>query len=580
MDILGSGQVDLGPEIDWHRDFKSGYRWPAAFYLDLEVTRLDDPSDAKVPWELSRGHHLLTLARASVLFDDDRYGDELERQVASWIATNPPGYGINWTNAMEVALRAVNWVWAIGTYEQRRPLNSELRAEVVAVLGIHGRHIASNLEGTPLLRSNHYLSDILGLLVLGWALEGHPDAPRWSRYARRALEREIRGQVLEDGVSFEASLSYHGLAMEIFLIAECTAEIEGWNFSHDYRRRLRAMLDASRALRHPGGRIPLFGDGDSGRVLPAGEARPPTHDPLLWLGRALLGTPRPDASAPSEEVAWTLGTTAWITAAREAHALPLVPGPARFAPSGLYVLRGGNVHAVVRCGDVGQNGNGGHSHNDQLSYELSYRAPVVVDSGTFTYTADPAARNAFRSTSAHNTVVVDGAEVNPIDATQLFKLRGIARCEVTMSSDAASRSRLEASHSGYCRLIPPVIHRRSFQLNSATGEFLVTDALIGAEGHSVESFIHLAAGTEVTCVGAGRLCLRTVQDELDLDFWGIDGPVEIREGWVSDRFGVRELAPVLVVRPCLAGTAFGYRFAQATNQPGRQRAPRGTAAAA
>ena len=25
---------------------------------------------------------------------------------------------------------------------------------------------------------------------------------------------------------------------------------------------------------------------------------------------------------------------------------------------------------VVRCGDVGQNGNGGHAHNDLLSYEL------------------------------------------------------------------------------------------------------------------------------------------------------------------------------------------------------------------
>src|SRR5467141_3222195 len=54
VDLLGSGVVSLGAKIDWHADFKSGYRWEPAFYADVEVTRLDDASDAKVPWELSR----------------------------------------------------------------------------------------------------------------------------------------------------------------------------------------------------------------------------------------------------------------------------------------------------------------------------------------------------------------------------------------------------------------------------------------------------------------------------------------------------------------------------------------------
>ena len=49
VSFLGSGFVSLGAEIYWHRDFKSGYRWPSAFYQDVEVTRLDDDSDAKVP---------------------------------------------------------------------------------------------------------------------------------------------------------------------------------------------------------------------------------------------------------------------------------------------------------------------------------------------------------------------------------------------------------------------------------------------------------------------------------------------------------------------------------------------------
>src|SRR4051794_5142718 len=85
VEFLGSGLVDLGHEIDWQRDFKSGYRWPGPYYADVEVTRLDDDSDAKVPWELSRCHHLLTLARAARLYEDERCSDEFERQVRSWI---------------------------------------------------------------------------------------------------------------------------------------------------------------------------------------------------------------------------------------------------------------------------------------------------------------------------------------------------------------------------------------------------------------------------------------------------------------------------------------------------------------
>ena len=80
-------------EIDWHRDFKSGYRWPRPFYLDVRASPTPRDADAKVPWELSRGHQLLALARAARLFGDERYAAELASQWASWLDANPPGAG-------------------------------------------------------------------------------------------------------------------------------------------------------------------------------------------------------------------------------------------------------------------------------------------------------------------------------------------------------------------------------------------------------------------------------------------------------------------------------------------------------
>lgn len=60
---------------------------------------------------------------------------------------------------------------------------------------------------------------------------------------------------------------------------------------------------------------------------------------------------------------------------------------------------------TVRCGEVGQNGNDGHAHNDQFSITLHIDgADIVVDSGTYLYTPLPESRNEFRSMAAHFTI--------------------------------------------------------------------------------------------------------------------------------------------------------------------------------
>jgi hypothetical protein len=558
VDLLGSGPVRLGHEIDWQLDFKSGYRWPLAFYQDLEVTRLGDNSDAKVPWELSRCHHLLTLARAAALFDDRRFVVEFERQLASWLEGNPTGYGINWTNSMEVALRAVNWIWAIRTLEARHHLDSGLREEVTVALQAHARHIAGNLEGTPYLRSNHYLADILGLLVIGAVLDGDPAADRFVRLARRTLEREIQRQVHDDGVDFEAALPYHALVLEMLLVARAAIGWTGNSFSAKFDDRLAQMLAASSALRHPGGRWPQIGDSDSGRILPAGFARPAMIDHVLWIGAVSLGGPRPMAGPPHEEVAWTLGAEAWKRADQ------LTPGndagSAAFPKGGFFVLRAGHTYVVARCGDVGQNGNGGHAHNDLLSFELSCGDPLVVDSGTYLYTADPKTRNVFRSTGAHNTVVVSGEEINLLPVAELFTLRQAARPKVEEWEVGPGRVRLVVSHDGYRRLKPAAIHRRTFTLDNSTDALAVVDELLGHGLQHAESLIHLAPSVGANRTGNDQFLLELADGAVSVAFFGFER-VEQTEGWVSDSYGTRSRAPLLIGH--VSGELplrFGYRF--------------------
>jgi uncharacterized heparinase superfamily protein len=543
VDILGSGPTLVGPAVDWHRDFKSGYRWPESFFMDIEVTRLEDESDAKVPWDLSRSHHLLTLARAARLTGQYRYADEVERQLSSWLAANPPGVGINWVQPMEIALRAVNWVWILRTLEPDFPIAASLRHQILASLQSHARHVSMTLEGTPYLRSNHYLSDMLGLLVLGAVLAGDDRTPKWLGYARRAFEREIRTQVHEDGMSFEASVGYHGLALEIFLLAWLTTAWSGIRLSPSYEAALHRMLTASRVLRHPGGQVPLFGDVDSGRVLPGSFARPASHDAILGIGASLLGLDRLLDGPPSPEVAWTLGVPAWEQLAR--RPVDRIPLPRSLPDAGIYILQSARWRTVIRCGGVGQNGNGGHAHNDTGSYELLRGVRFVIDPGNYTYTRDPAARNAFRSTRAHNTVMIDGQEINPLPA-ELFRLPQFAH-PVVKHWSAETPPWLEIEHDGYRRLSGTPRHTRRLELAGDGSRLTITDVLDGAGTHRIEAYVHLAPEVEPHRIGPNEYTLRhSSGDRLTVRFQGEEVTTAIRDGWVAPEYGVRLPAKVLV----------------------------------
>jgi hypothetical protein len=562
VDLLGSGPVKLGVEIDWHADFKSGLRWPKVFYQDVVATRADDDSDAKVPWELSRGHHLLALGRAAAVFNDEPAAIELEAQLRSWIAANPPGIGINWTNAMEVAIRAINWVWALAALENHRPLAADLRPAVATSLAAHARHIWHNLEGSPLLRSNHYLSDIVGLLVIGSVLVDDPLSERLVSYAVQSLQREAATQVLPDGVDFEASLSYHGLVLELLLVGRLAAIHAGRSLTPVYDQTLHRMIEASLALRHPNGRIPQFGDCDSGRVLPSGCRRGPAQDALLWMGCAMLGSEPPTPGPPHEEVAFNLGLPAW----REAQAAGGRKGRERpaaesFPDAGLHVLRTSHAHLAVRCGEVGQNGNGGHSHNDHLSFELSVDGVLVVaDPGTYLYTSDPRARNQFRSTAAHSTVMITGEEINPIDPGELFRLAGWARPLPFELDLNAERIRLTCAHDGYRRLERTAVVRRAFELGREAFALTVVDEVLsGSLGH-VCSHLQLAPGWRVEGPADDAFSLFAGKTRLTLQPFGHSG-VSVEGAWVSPRFGIRE--PAARLRIDAAGSAevrFGFRL--------------------
>jgi uncharacterized heparinase superfamily protein len=210
------------------------------------------------------------------------------------------------------------------------------------------------------------------------------------------------------------------------------------------------------------------------------------------------------------------------------------------------VLDGGGTHLVVRCGDVGQRGRGGHAHNDLLSYELSRARPLVLDSGNYAYTSDLEARNELRSTRAHNTVMVDGQEINPLLAGAAFPLPQVADPRVEAWEPTGDEPLLRASHDGYIRLEGVERHVRELRLDRRSGAVSVKDQIRGTGHHLVESFLHLAPDAEVQIEGAVAL-VDVGSEQVTITLEG-SAELELAEGWISDSYGTRNRAPVLVAR--------------------------------
>jgi hypothetical protein len=97
---------------------------------------------------------------------------------------------------------------------------------------------------------------------------------------------------------------------------------------------------------------------------------------------------------------------------------------------GLYLFRSRWLYLAIRCGTIGQNGNGGHAHNDQLSIEVEIKGKtVIMDPGTYLYTASPEKRNAYRSVGAHFAPRIRDKEPGDL-STGTFVLGGDPNAQV------------------------------------------------------------------------------------------------------------------------------------------------------
>jgi hypothetical protein len=227
--------------------------------------------------------------------------------------------------------------------------------------------------------------EMMGLANAATCWPEFRDSGRWFDFALKGITPEMKRQVHPDGVHQEMSASYHHVAAANFGPMVDLARKAGREMPESYLRGVESLWGYLAYSIRPDGHNPLTGDSD-------------LDDYRARLKDAISTFKRDD---------WLYITTGGAQGKR-----PDDPPSRAWPYSGQMVMRSGwDEKAQWAYFDAGPCG-GWHGHYDDLHLSVAaFGRDLLVDGGRYWYKGDRW-REYFRSSAAHNVVLVDGLGQN------------------------------------------------------------------------------------------------------------------------------------------------------------------------
>ncbi len=507
LTVLGCDWQWEDDEACWHIAPDTGKSWPRGFFGTLAFRGDDAAGDIRVAWEYGRLQQLTALAVYAA------HGPErsapaavsaIEAQFLSWVRANPPAMGIHYVSAMECALRLMAVTHALDLARGRLKQPAAVWPAMLEMVVHHARLIERRLS-LHSSAGNHTVAEAAGLIYAGALFPELDGAARWLDTGVSLLTREADRQILPDGGGIEQTTWYQAFVVELVALAINVLASRRLGVPPALEAALRRGRNYLKTLGRSRDTLPGLGDSDSGYALSPWLA-------LIWLGG--------EGSEASPQTFPQTGLTAMRAVEPDSFGVVFDHGPLGMAP--LFA----------------------HGHADALSLLISVgEHPLTIDTGTYTYGGDPLWRRYFRSTAAHNTLVLDNEDQaaqetnfiwkHPYDATLIHR-----------AVDDPARPVLVARHDGYRHL--GITHWRGIAC-LAPGFLLVLDVVTGTGEHDLAVHWHFAgdvrlAGNAVATSAGGVPVTMTAGSGPLRAFTGSDDPVL---GWYSPGYG--RMTPITTV---------------------------------
>ena len=335
-----------------------------------------------------------------------------------------------------LSLRNINWIKFVSRYSIKDP-------KIDTTLFLNYKRLIDNLEYH--LLGNHLLENGFSLLFGAYFFKND----KFYIKAKKILLTQLKEQILDDGAHFELSPMYHQIIL--FRLLDSIFLIKNNVWKQDdllslLEEKARKMLSHLKLITFKDGNIPMVNDATFN-------------------------------IAPSSKYLFKMASMLCIEIDKNIS----------LSDSGYRKIKNNNYELFYDVGEVGPRYQPGHAHSDTFNFVLyNKEKPFIVDRGISTYEKNET-RNKERSTSSHNTVVV-----NQIEQTDVWGgFRVGKRANIVYLEE--SNNKIEAMHNGYKNI--GFMHKRI--LKHDNNQVIINDIIFGKNESSNVAMFHFHPNVKI-----------------------------------------------------------------------------------
>jgi len=441
----------------------------------------DDYGDLKFILEPSRFLFVYPLARAYAISGDERFPAAFWSAIENWAANSPPMSGPLWICGQESSLRILAWSFALAAFLHSLATTPQRVALLLSMIAAHAWRTVQTVGYARSQRSNHLISEAVGLWTAGTLYPELRDAAAWQKQGAQLLREAVLEQITPEGAYLQDSFNYQRMVLQQLLWTLRLSEICKIHLDPEIRTRTVAAFEFIGRFADPeSGYAPNHGSNDGSYILPLAACDYGDFRPLMRLGSCVLDRPSALQPGPWDEATlWLCGKSAKAAEREPAYQVTSTPGYHRLGAE--------NSWALVRAGRYTRR----PFQADQLHVDLWWHGlNLAWDAGTYLYNGAPPWNNGLAGSAVHNTVMVDRRDQMRRAGRFLWLDWAQASGRSFSTSSTASLSKtsadspncFEGEHDGYRRL--GVKHRRMVQCVTEDA-WVIVDDLLGAGEHEL-----------------------------------------------------------------------------------------------
>jgi hypothetical protein len=361
-----------------------------------------------------------------------KYYQKFKELLTAWMDANKQIKGDAW-HPYTISLRIPNLFICFDLFGEEYQNETQFKQKVNESIYRQYRCLLRRQELHQL--GNHYFENLKTIVFCSLIFN---ETAVFKKYIKKLLN-EVKEEILPDGMHFELSPMYHKIILDDMLrIAYWLKQSESDKLQF-ILTKIQKMLDAVASLEKGMGKTPFFNDSVDGIAKDA--------NCLIAAAKRMFNM-KPNIKDDLSD-------------------------------SGYYKLYLNDIAVMFDAGKIGPAYMPGHGHCDALSFELSKNSiPIFVNSGTYQYQGN--LRKYFRSTEAHNTVVINGK--------QQSECWGEHRVARRISNVVAKRkgNQIIGCYKNYCGNV----HTR--QIGFIGDGLAVVDRITTNKPVIIQSFLHIA----------------------------------------------------------------------------------------